>query len=237
MIAALSLLVLLAAAADPAAPGAPSGAAGTEPGKLAGKVTVAGLAPKLANLPVTRDMKLCGTSKPEEALEVGTGGGVRNAVVWIVETIPGRPPPEKVKVRLDQQGCAYLPHVVAAPLGATLEIVNSDSLLHNVRATEGSTRIFNYAMPIKGYVIPSKLRKAGLLKVTCDVHPWMHAWVSVLPANAYAVTDAEGNYQIDGLPPGKYTVKLWQERLGEREDHVEIVAAQTAKLDVALSPR
>ena len=72
MIAALSLLVLLAAAADPAAPGGVSGAA-VEPGKLAGKVTVAGLAPKLPNIPITRDMKLCGTSKPEEALEVGSG--------------------------------------------------------------------------------------------------------------------------------------------------------------------
>ncbi len=235
MIAALSLLALLAADVPPQA--APAGSADAK-GKLTGKVTVAGLAPKLANLPVTRDMKICSTSKVDEALEVGAGGGVKNAVLWIVEPISSaKPVTEKLKVKLDQQGCAYLPHVIAAPVGATLEIVNSDAILHNVHATEGSTRVFNYAMPIKGQVIPKVLKTPGLLKIICDVHSWMHAYVEVLPTRAFAVTDAEGNYQIDDLPPGKYTVKLWQERLGERVEHVEVLAGAATKLDIALPPR
>ncbi len=62
-------------------------------GTIAGKVTVAGLAPKLANLPVTKDMKFCGTSKADESLEVGTGGGVKNVVLWL----PDLPAPKKIE--------------------------------------------------------------------------------------------------------------------------------------------
>src|ERR1700759_2629644 len=118
-------------------------------GSLTGKVTLTGLAPKLANLPVTKDNKACGANKPDEALEIGAGNGVKNAVVWftdIKEPVEER----KEKEKLDQQNCQYVPHVVVAPVGTTLDVVNSDSVLHNVRATEGTTtRLFNYAMPIK----------------------------------------------------------------------------------------
>src|ERR1700682_4974153 len=75
-------------------------------GRTAGRVTVGGLAPKLANLPVTRDIKICGTSKPDEALEVGAGGGVKNAVIWVAD-VPAPKKREK-KHKLDQQGCLFI---------------------------------------------------------------------------------------------------------------------------------
>src|SRR5437588_11070698 len=101
-------------------------------GGVSGKVTVAGLAPKLANLPVTKDMKYCGTSKPDESLEVGPGGGVRNVVVWLTDV----PAPKKIekKQKLDQQSCVFTPHVAAATVGSTLDVINSDPVLHNARA-------------------------------------------------------------------------------------------------------
>src|SRR5438067_4106499 len=116
----------------------------TSAAKVSGKVTLTGLAPRLANLPVTRDMKTCGTSKPDESLEV-KDGGVRNAVVWFADVpLPKGFKPQKQK--LDQQGCVFVPHVLAAPLGATVDVVNSDKALHNVRAQAGETRLMNYAM-------------------------------------------------------------------------------------------
>src|SRR5438552_15823776 len=101
-------------------------------GSLSGRVTLTGLAPKLANLPVTRDNKVCGTSKTDESLEV-KDGGVKNAVIWFpgVPLAKGEKPP---KQKLDQQACAFLPHVLAAPLGSTVDVINSDKALHNVRA-------------------------------------------------------------------------------------------------------
>src|SRR3989442_7977494 len=87
-------------------------AAGT--GALSGKVTLSGLAPKLAPLPVTRDMKVCGNNKPDESVEVSQGGGVRNAVIWLTDV----PVPKDVKPpkrKLDEHHCAFAPHDVVAP--------------------------------------------------------------------------------------------------------------------------
>ncbi len=205
-------------------------------GALAGKVTLSGLPPKLANLPVTRDQKVCGTSKPDESLEV-KDGGVKNAVVWFLDLpeAPGAGRP--VKAKLDQQQCQYIPHVTVAPLGAILDVVNSDKALHNVRAQAGEVRLFNYAMPIPGHVIPTRLKKEGIFKVSCDVHPWMRAWLLVLPTRAYAVTAEDGTYKLEGVPAGKHKIKIWHERLGEREAEVEIPAGQTATHDVQYTPR
>jgi plastocyanin len=207
----------------------------TDTGSISGKVTIAGLAPKLANLPVTRDPKFCGTSKPDESLEVGPGGGVKNVVVWLTDV----PPPKKIekKLKLDQVACAFTPHVVVATVGSMLEVINSDPLLHNAHAVAGETKLFNYAMPIKGQSVPTRLKKEGFFKVTCDVHPWMRGWLLVLPTAAHALTDVNGAYSLEGLPPGKHKIKIWHERLGEREGEVEVSAAQSATHNVALNPR
>jgi plastocyanin len=233
-LAALALLLAQAAAGAAAAP--PAGATGPGAGRVSGKVTLSGLPPKLAPLPVTRDIKTCGTSKPDESLEVGQGGGVKNAVLWIA----GGPKPakaDKVKVTLDQKQCEFAPHVVVMTAGATLEIVNGDKLFHNVHAREGDRAVFNYAMPVPNHVIPKPLKEPGLLRITCDVHPWMRGWVDVLPTSAFAVTDEAGSYAISGVPPGKYTLRLWHERLGEKEQPVEVTAGGTATVDVQLTPR
>src|SRR5207302_3930235 len=102
----MSLLAILLLAADP--------------GSLSGKVSLAGLPPKLANLPVTRDAKVCGTSKTDESLEV-KDGGVKNAVVYFPELplAKGEKPP---KQKLDQQACVFVPHILVAPVGATGDI-------------------------------------------------------------------------------------------------------------------
>ncbi len=221
LLIALSLL----AAAEPAAAA----------GKIAGKVTVGGLAPKLATLPVTRDMKICGSSKPDEALEVGAGGGVKNAVIWVTDA----PAPKKIekKYKLDQQGCLFIPHVLAMPVGAEVDVVNSDPVLHNVRAQAGDLKAFNWAMPVKGHVVATHIKRESIYKVSCDVHPWMRAWLVVLPTERFALTDADGAYLIAGLPPGKHKVKIWHERLGEREQEIDVQPGQTATHDVAFTPR
>jgi hypothetical protein len=228
MIALAATLALLAQAPQ-------SGAAG-EKGKVSGKVTISGLAPKLATLPVTRDIKSCGANKPDESLVVGQAGGVKNAVVWIVD---GPKPPRgfKQKYRLDQKNCEFTPHVVAMPEGGILEVVNSDKLFHNVHARQGEKTVFNYAMPVPDYTIPKQLKTAQRLRVIDDQHPWMRAWVDVLATTAFALTDDSGTYTIEGVPPGKHKIKLWHERLGEKEEEVEVVAGQTATLDVPLTPR
>lgn len=205
-------------------------------GTLAGKVTLSGLAPKLANLPVTRDMKVCGNNKPDESLAISGGGAVKNAVIWFTDVpLPKDFKPEKEK--LDQQQCVFVPHVLAAPIGTTVDVVNSDKALHNVRAQSGDVKLMNYAMPIPGHVVPTRLKKEGIFKVSCDVHPWMRAWLLVLPTAAFAVTGENGTYRIAGVPAGKHKVRIWHERLGERDAEIDIRADQTTTHDVQYNPR
>jgi plastocyanin len=209
-------------------------AAGT--GTLAGKVTLSGLAPKLANLPVTRDMKVCGNTKPDESVEVSAGGALKNVVVWLTD-VPIPKGHKERKEKLDQQQCSFVPHVLAAPLGSTVDVVNSDKALHNVRAEDGEVRLMNYAMPIPGHVVPTRLKKEGIFKVSCDVHPWMRGWLLVLPTTAYAVTGEDGTYKIGDIPPGKHSIRFWHERLGERTVDMEIPAGETTPYNVQFNPR
>ena len=208
--------------------------------RIAGRVTIAGLAPKLANVPVGKDMKICGTTKADEALEIGAAGGIRGAVVWLTGG-PASQPAQKAagktpRVKLDQVACQFVPHVIAAVAGSELDIVNSDPVLHNVHARAEEKTVFNYAMPIKGYVIPRRLDTPGILAINCDAHSWMHARIHVLPTAAFAVTDVRGDFHID-VPPGKYVLHLSHERLGQREESVDLAAGDTLQHDISLTPR
>src|SRR5207302_5728840 len=107
-----------------------------------------------------------------EALLVGAGGGLKNAVLWV----PGVPAPKdapRARARLEQQGCRFEPHVMVAPAGVTLEVVNSDAVLHHPKAMAGEQKVFDFPMPLKGYTVPRRLEKAELVRVTCETHPWM----------------------------------------------------------------
>jgi len=205
-------------------------------GTVAGKVTLNGLAPRLANLPVTRDMKVCGNNKPDESLIVSKDNGIKNAVIWLPDV---KLPPDfkPAKEKLDQQECLFVPHVLAAPVGSQVDVVNSDKALHNVRAQAGEEKLFNYAMPIPGHVVPTRLKKEGMFKVSCDVHPWMRAWLVVLPLSPWAITGEDGTWKIEGIPPGTHKLKIWHERLGERDAEISVEAGQTATHDVQYNPR
>ena len=223
-----SATAAVAAPAPRALPPIPAGL-----GRIAGKITLAGLAPKLPPIPVGKDMKTCGTSKPDEALEVGPGGGVKNALLWALD---GPPPSKgsKPRARISLLACQFTPHVVAIAVGGELLLVNEDPVFHNATAT--GEHAFNYAMPIKGHTIPSKVKKAGISKLESKSHPWMKAWLHALPTTASVVTEADGTWYLD-LPPGPHQIKLWHERLGEREDKIEVEADKTVIRDMALTPR
>ena len=205
----------------------------TDPGALAGKVTLSGLAPKLANLPVTRDMKVCGANKPADFRGVGK-------LDLLVAVFGWRTTGEVLYLEnrtTDWAHPVFVPHVLVAPVSATVEVVNSDKALHQVRAQAGDFRLMNYAMPIPGHLVPTKLTNEGIFNVNCDVHPWMRAWLLVLPTAAYAVTGPEGTYRVADVPPGKHKVKFWHERLGERDAEIEIQPGRTAVHDLQYNPR
>lgn len=181
-------------------------------GALKGAVHLEGAAPKPAKLSVTKDPAVCGKDKPSEFLILGKENGVKNAVVSL-EGVPQGSPPAPATVVIDQKTCQYTPHVQAAPAGSTVELRNSDPVLHNVHGyRQGGTTLFNLAMPVQNQRTKQTLKKAGLSWFRCDAgHTWMSAYVWTFDHPFFAVTNGSGEFAINDVPPGKYKLRVWHE--------------------------
>ena len=94
-----------------------------------------------------------------------------------------------------------------------MEFLNNDRLLHNLHSASTSNAVFNRTQP-KGRTIPIEFRKPEIIRIDCDLHPWMRAWVVVAEHPFYAVTDERGEFVLANVPPGQYTLHVWQESLG-----------------------
>jgi len=165
-------------------------------------------------LPVTIDHYICGKEKPAEDLVVSAQRGVRNAVVWLQTPPAGATwPSAPVKVDMDQKNCVFVPRVVLVPAGGTVEFLNSDRLLHNLHSASRENPTFNRTQP-KGRAIPIAFAKPEIIRINCDLHSWMRAWVVVADHPFYALTNEAGEFSLPGVPPGKYTLQIWQESLG-----------------------
>ena len=117
-------------------------------------------------------------------------------------------------------------------MGSTVEIGNADPLLHNVHGYAGTATAFNLPMPVQGQKVSRTLTRAGAVKVGCDVHAWMGAWILVVEGPFHATSDARGRFAIAGLPAGTWPVVAWHERLGERTGSVTVPAAGAAELEL-----
>lgn len=202
-------------------------------GSISGTVTFHGAVPKAKPLPVTKDQGTCGHSVPSQTMIVGKGGLLANAVVYVDKVTSGKPMTRSV-VTLDQKGCMYHPHVQAATRGSKIELISSDPILHNAHGALGGKRlIFNVAMPTKGQHIKKKLKKAGLVQITCDAgHTWMKSYVYVFDHPYFAVTGSDGSFHIDDVPPGSYDLVVWQEKLGTKRARVTVTAGGDAKVSL-----
>jgi hypothetical protein len=164
-------------------------------------------------------------------IEIGSGGALRSAVVFIENIDRGKAPDLARVPQIDNRGCQFVPRVQALTVGQTLEIVNSDPILHNTHAYDGNRTVFNLALPVQGQRIPKKITAAGVLAVQCDAgHEWMKAWVHAFPHPYHAVTGADGRVVLDDVPAGLFRVTAWHEELGSQTMEVEVVAGGTAEI-------
>jgi plastocyanin len=194
-------------------------------GEVKGSVKYSGAPPKLQPFKATRDVNVCGPEVPNESIEV-SAGALQNVVVQV----KGAPKPPPTTITIDQEKCHYIPHVLAAPVGSTLEILNGDPMLHNIHGRLGTQTLFNVAMPIKGQKIPKPLPRAGMVDVKCDVHSWMQGYVWVTDGPS-AVSGKQGTFAIKDVPAGTYTVTAWQEKLGEKSQQVTVPASGDVSVD------
>ncbi len=172
----------------------------------------------------------CGSlTKASQELIVNPQGGVENAVVWLEvssETAPIRGirgnSPINPLFALDQKGCVFEPHILAVPAGSTVSILNSDSIRHNVRIFQGPKMLMHKWQPADAADLRWRFTDPGRYVVRCGIHPWMYAWVVVLPHSFHAVTDPSGDFRIPAVPPGKYQVHVWHEKLGSLSSPMEM---------------
>ncbi|MDB6055910.1 MAG: hypothetical protein JWN25_3433 [Verrucomicrobiales bacterium] len=199
---------------------------------LVGKVTLKGTAPaELAMTTVNAD-KVCGKMHDQPVFTrhyvVGQGSGLGNVFVYVTAGVDAKsvpPAAEKAPEILDQKGCLYYPYVMGIRTGQKLTIKNSDPVLHNVHSQPKENKEFNFAQPLqnqeseKSFTVPEVL-----VKMKCDVHNWMFAYIGVVDHPYFAVTDKDGNFKISGLPPGKYTVEAVHMKAGKKSAEVTMAA-------------
>jgi plastocyanin len=220
---------------DAAAPGgaaAGGGGAKVDPataGELTGSVVIDGTAPKNEPIRMAADPVCAKEAKGDQATEsyiVGPDGkSLGNVLVYVKAGIDPKysfdMPSEGAKI--DQKECRYHPHVFAMRVGQPLEILNSDPTLHNIHAIPKVNSEFNNGQPIQGMKMNHTFtQKEVMVPFKCDVHGWMNAYVAVLDHPYYQVTAPDGKFDLKTLPPGKYTIEAWHEKLGATSQEVTI---------------
>jgi len=155
---------------------------------------------------------------------VVNGGKLQNAFVWIAKGLEGYQfPVPSEEVEIDQKGCIYTPHFVGAQVGQKVTFINSDPVLHNVKSLSEKNRRFNRAMPKQGSRMTQMFDRPEIaVPVKCSLHPWMGAYIGVVPHPYHAVTDAQGNFRLENVPPGDYEIGVWHQATGERRRTVTV---------------
>ena len=204
-------------------------------GTIKGHVRVTG---KLPGNPVIRmgmDPKCskmnAGKRVIQEAVVATIDGSLGNVFVRLKGNFPQTPVPTQPVV-IDQRGCVYGPRVVGARVGQSVQIKNSDDLLHNLDALSGQNNGFNFGQPRAGLVYEFKPKNEEvMLHLKCDIHSWMNAYIGIVTHPYFAVSNTMGTFQIDKVPPGTYMIEAWQERLGTVSKSVTVKAGAVATVD------
>ncbi|HKY33860.1 MAG TPA: carboxypeptidase regulatory-like domain-containing protein [Candidatus Polarisedimenticolia bacterium] len=204
-------------------------------GTVSGSVKFQGTPPPAETVEVSKDNAVCGESKVLETVQVDPSGGLSSVVVWIDGISKGKDWGPLGAGTVDQKECHYSPYVQIVKAGESLDIVNSDPVLHNVHAYANDTEtLFNLAQPTKGMRTPRKMDKTGPVHLKCDVHSWMSAWVFVAGHPYYTVTGADGSFSLPDVPAGTYKLKAWHAKFGEKTADVTVSAGGAATAEFSM---
>ena len=141
--------------------------------------------------------------------------------------------PDPARAVMDQRNETFVPHVLAITAGTTVDFPNSDRIYHNVFSLS-KTKSFDLGRYAVGRSKAIRFDRPGIVRVFCDIHSHMNAFILVFSHPFYAMTDTEGRYRIDDVPPGAYSVVAWNEGLASDPKPVTVADGATTELDFSL---
>jgi plastocyanin len=176
-----------------------------------------------------------GTGAVKGMVTTGAATPVANAVV-LIEGPTKAAASDAPHAVIDQRGDAFVPHVLAIPVGTTVDFPNSDPHIHNV-VSNSRLKPFDLGMYLQGEKKSVTFDQPGVVPLRCNVHPKMEGYVVVHTNPWVAVTNEGGEYTITGVPAGSYTARVWHERLAEKTGPVTVREDGVARLDMHLDRR
>ena len=210
----------------------------SSPATVSGTVRLKSPLQPLPAVSTGADSALCGPSISDSSVSAKDTIGLGNVVVWIEGLRSGKPLPIERRLELESLNCRLDPRVQGAVTGSGLNVLGHDAFRQHLRfIAAGDTAARTVVLLGRDeQVIPTNLPFAspGLVIVHDADHSWPRAYIAVFDHPYFAVTDPDGKFTIDGIPPGKYTLAAWNERTGKHEQPIEVTAGRTAKADVVL---
>lgn len=189
-------------------------------GSIKGEIKYSGKIPPSVAHKTGKFAKVCGPEIQEESLII-ENQKVKNVVIWLEGKQARKLKSKPGTYTIDQKKCAYSPHVLAMPQGSELQILTSDPINHNIHTYSFDNDPINIMfLPNQDYT--QEMEEPEVIKVTCDLHNWMVAYIVVTPHSYFAITQSNGAYEINDVPPGKYTLKVWHESLGEDSRKINV---------------
>jgi len=221
------------AAAPASAPAGKSVDAATA-GEVTGSVKLDGAAPKMKAINMAAEPACAkGRTTPAVSEEVvtGDGGALANVVVYVKSGLDGYSfPAPTTAASIKQEGCQYHPHVVAMQVGQNIDVINADQTTHNIHPIPKDNREWNESQPPGAAPIEKSFTREEIaIPVKCNVHPWMKAYMAVLPNPYFQVTDKDGKFDLKNLPPGTYTVVAWHELYGSSDPQTVTIGPKESK--------
>ena len=156
-------------------------------------------------------------------------GALKNVFVYL-KNAPATDGTGVIPAMLDQVHCQYVPHAIGVQTNQSLRVRSSDPTLHNVHYDPRANPPENFGLVKPGSEKVVSFKTAEFVRVKCDVHPWMTAYVGVFANPFFAVTGDDGSFEIKGVPDGSYNLAIWHERLGEQEKEITLSAGRPVEL-------
>jgi carboxypeptidase family protein len=211
-------------------------------GKITGTVKLDGPAPHMKGIDMSKDpfcSKAHATDPGKmETYVVGADGGMENVVLYLSEGL-SNPTTETTEPVFDQKNCMYTPHVLALDTDQKFKVVTSDQTTHNIHPLPNPMTgniPWNQSQPPGAAPVVKSWKAPEVIPVQCNIHPWMHGWFVVVKG-PYATTDEKGNYTINNVPPGNYTVTAWQEAAGTQTQKVTVAAGGSASANFSFKAK